>query len=192
MRLWTIQPVELYKRLQKDKIIHCDSALSEHLGENSFGFDFAFDWLAEQMTKRIGDPPVGVQYPVWAWYALDGKNKKPDLRRTEFRHHTEDHVCLEIEIPDVHVLLSDEETWHIILNNGYFCAANDDAGIDAEYEWFDALPESEKYQVKLQSWDRLFDLDADYNPARFVQATFWELLLDQVKSVRYFKGRRKR
>ncbi len=39
-----------------------------------------YEWLISQMIKRIGPPPEGVVYPVWAWYKQNGKRKKTDLR----------------------------------------------------------------------------------------------------------------
>jgi hypothetical protein len=147
----------------------------------------AYDWMAEQLRKRIGEPPAGVYYPVWAWHSLSGRHERPDLRRTEFRHYSGGPVCLGIEVPEAQVLLSDEEAWHIVLNDGYNCPGED---IDAEYEWFDALPEEERRRVKIQSWERIFDVIARKNPAPFIQGVFWQLHLDQVREVRSFKGRR--
>jgi hypothetical protein len=39
---------------------------------------FEYDWMVEQMRIRIGNPPPGVRYPVWAWHQWEGKRKKPD------------------------------------------------------------------------------------------------------------------
>ena len=48
-----------------------------------------------------------------------------------------------------------------------------------------------KDTVKRKSWERIFDKDDADNDWKFVQATFWELRLEQVKSVRKFTGQGK-
>ena len=184
MRLWTIQPKKFYEKLLQEKVVFCKPELSEHIQE--WNFKPAYDWLVSQMECRIGAAPAGVRYPIWAWYTLDGKNEKPDLRKTEFRYYREEQVCIELEIPDQDVLLSDEE-WHVVLNDWYL--ANDE-DFDREYEWFKALPESEQEAAKQKSWERIFQVfKEDGTSAKYIQATFWELRLEYVKSVRFFKGR---
>ena len=187
MRLWTIQPIAFYVRLRTDGRICCDPSLACNLIQTPDAFQTAYNWMAEQLRKRVEMPPDDVRYPIWAWYALDGKHQKPDLRRTEFRFYHGNHVCLEVEIPDSEVLLSDEEAWHIVLNDAYISAGEN---IDAEYAWFEALPEDQRRRVKRESWERIFDI---FNPGAsclFIQAVFWQLRLDQVRDVRVFKGSR--
>lgn len=185
MRLWTIQPKMFYEKLLQEKVVFCKPELSEHIQE--WNFKPAYDWLVSQMECRIGAAPVGVRYPIWAWYTLDGKNEKPDLRKTEFRYYREEQVCIELEIPDQYVLLSDEEEWHVVLNDWYL--ANDE-DFDREYEWFKALPENEQEAAKQKSWEKIFQVfKEDGTSAKYIQATFWELRLEYAKSVRFFKGR---
>jgi hypothetical protein len=190
MRLWTIQPFEFYKRLLTEDVIHCDPALSDYLREDSdFNFRKEYDWLVCQMQKRIGTPPAGVKYPIWAWHSLHGKHQKPDLRRTECRNYTGYQTCLEIEIPDKDVLLSGETSWYIVLNDGYYASSEDDDGIEAEYAWYEHLSGDIQQEVKIASWERIFDIFASPESSQFIQATFWELRLEQVIAVRRFKGR---
>lgn len=187
MRLWTIQPKKLYEELLREKVVFCKPELSEHL--QKWGFGFAYDWLASQMEQRVGTAPPGVKYPVWAWYLLDGSNEKPDLRKTEFRYYIEDQVCMELEIPAKDILLSDEIDWHIVLNDWFLADGND---LDAEYDWYESLTETEKELVKRKSWEKIFDVfRGNGSSARYVQATFWELRLEYVQRVRFFKGRQK-
>ena len=61
MILWTIQPVEVYELIQETGVYHCDF-------EKSI-FTFCkkqYDWLVRRMKDKIGPPPEGVSYPVWA------------------------------------------------------------------------------------------------------------------------------
>lgn len=189
MKLWTIQPKTLYEDLLREKVVFCKPELSEYLQEWNFGP--AYDWLVMQMKDRIGAAPTDVKYPIWAWYVFDGKNEKPDLRKSEFRYCREDQACIELEIPDQYVLLSDEEDWHMVLNNWYLVRDNiSDEDFEREYEWFRGLPESEQKNVKQKSWERIFHVfKEDGSSAKYIQASFWELRLEYVRSVRFFKGR---
>jgi hypothetical protein len=105
------------------------------------------------------------------------------LRWTEFPHIHEASVCLELEVPDHLVLLSDEEEWHIVLGDEYLCCGQD---IDSEYEWYEGLPSEKRDAVQTASWERIFNVFDREEPSQFIQATFWELRLEQVKGVRCF------
>ena len=65
MRLWTIQGIEIYEQLQREGVAYCTKpAWSE-----DEKFMKAYHWMAEQMRKRIGEPPIKeIRYPMWAWY----------------------------------------------------------------------------------------------------------------------------
>ena len=82
--------------------------------------DLQYAWLVLQMKKRIGSPPEGVTYPVWAWYKWRENRKKPDLRaeRWQYGQKGDKFYRLEIEIPDREVLLSDFDEWICVLNEG--------------------------------------------------------------------------
>ena len=79
-----------------------------------------YKWLIDQMEKRIGPAPDGVSYPVWAWYIQSWKHKKPDLRIERWANGpgNEQYVCIEVELPDDQVLLSDFDAWCILLLDG--------------------------------------------------------------------------
>ena len=120
MILWTIQPLEIWKILRETGVFHCAPAKSS-MPEPEFVENY--EWLISQMIKRIGPPPV------WAWYKQNGKRKKPDLRgeRWGYGPGDEDYICIEFEIPEDQVLLSDFDSWHIILNNGLFSDSEEEA-----------------------------------------------------------------
>lgn len=82
-------------------------------------FTKAYDWLVARMNLQIGSPRDGVKYPVWAWYAQGSGHKKPDLRRERWSNGSDGKkmVCMELEVPDEQVVLSDFDNWHAILNN---------------------------------------------------------------------------
>jgi hypothetical protein len=181
------------EKLKTEKVLHYDPAFSELVTE--WGFAPSYDWLAEQMIRRVGLPPEGVKYPFWAWHTLEWKNQKPDLRRMEFRGYIGDQVCLELAVPDTSVLLSDEEAWHDVLNDRYYGNSTNEQEFEAECEWFESLPPGEQDRVKRKSWEEIFNVSPPFENdwdwrGKYIQATFWELRLDQIIAIRHFKGRR--
>jgi hypothetical protein len=185
--LWTIQPEDVYKELVKTGIYHCrpeEAFMYENWKE-------AYDWLASQMKKRVGLPPEGVTLPVWAWYQWEGARKKPDLRKERWGSGFcgEKFVCLECDIPDHEVLLSDFGSWSIVLSNSLIYWTEEE--YNKTEPVVDALPEEEQKVMKYQNWsERLFDLtplDNDWiTRGSSIQATFWELRLEQVREIRHF------
>jgi hypothetical protein len=139
------------------------------------------------MKQRIEGCDGG--YPIW-FYAF-----KPDLRR-KYGKSGELNVLIECEIRRDRVLLSDHDSWHVILNNGYF--AHSEAEDD---EWYRRLSAGEmsKDQAEVEkrkSWERVFDLEAiRANPEWHgkgplqIQVTCRELYLSEVRSHRFFTAR---
>lgn len=185
MILWTIQDEEVYENILKTGVYRCDldrSIMKEWKPK--------YDWLVSQMMKRIGEKPAGVEYPVWAWYQWEGTRKRPDIRCERRRNGRkgERFACMEIEIPDKDVLLSDFDDWSMILNNGLLSITEEeDAELEQKYNY---LSEQDKKMMKERNWERVFDLTPVDNEwvvrGDSIQATFWELRKDQIRSVRMF------
>ena len=100
MRLWTSQTIEFYNELMEKGIAYC-TRVSEFAQEN----DFAYQWMTQQMKKRIGEPPLSeIKLPVWAWYQYESKKRnKPPLsdggktnpgQREMMSHEGQDTSCL--------------------------------------------------------------------------------------------------
>ena len=109
------------------------------------------------MKERIGEPPNGVSYPVWAWYMWEGVRKKPDLRRERWGNGWEGDrfACMEIDIPDDRVLLSDFDDWSLILVHGLIAdSKEEDARLNKE---FDSLASDDQKKYMYQNWKRAFD-----------------------------------
>jgi hypothetical protein len=175
MRLWSIQSEEIYELLKQNKTFWCDINKSEIASEDDF--KKAYNWMKNKMTKIL-DIEKDV-YPIWAWYKYNGKNKQPDLRTSGYAQRGSKCVCLEIEIPDERVLLSDFDLWHIVLMDTFYCKNEKDE------EWFENLCREQKLIEKEKSWDRIFNI----SNSDFVQATFFELKIEDVKKVKYFIAR---
>ena len=183
MILWTIQPERVFRLIYKRGVYRCD--LSES-GMKDFA-DPQYDWLVSQMKKRIGPPPEGVKYPVWAWYRWSLRKKRPDLRgiRWWWGQKGDKFYRIEIDIPDSEVLLSDYESWAgIILNNGLLSyTEQEDKELDAIYE---SLSHEEKNEFRAKNWERVFDVsyfeNGWTNRGDTTQATFWELRRENIRS----------
>lgn len=138
----------------------------------------SYRWMAEQMKKRIGDPPEDVEFPVWAWYRWEGKRKRPDMRT---------HGCcsekglpivlLTLDVPDEKVLLSDFDYWHAVLNDG---------DLVFPFDWDAVYPED----VKRKSWENIFDIECTFDNEKerclSTQATLWEIKQEWVRKVEHF------
>ena len=176
MRLWTFQPLHIYKIIQETGVYRCNQELCGMLEYSEKGYK----WLSRRMTEKIGPPPDGVIYPVWAWYLEYGKNEKPDLRkeRWSYGNGNEKYVCMELEIPADKVVLTDFDKWLCILGNSIISNSEEEDDLLRHYSI--NLPENEWLEYQYKNWERVFDINpehdcwiSDYN---WIQATFWELM----------------
>ena len=181
MRLWTFHPYEVYQKILDTGEYHCEPYLGYNTTMEFMEFENAYLWLAQQMREKIGNPPDGIKFPVWAWHTQNWKHKKPDLRYERFHYGNkgEKWACIEIEVPDNQVLLSDFDLWHCVLN---------DWNVDLTEEEYNNAPQTEEYRHK--TWQRIFDLtpiDNDWiTRGMYIQATFWQLTKDMIKDCRVF------
>ena len=187
MILWTMQPLQILNMIQETGVYRCDPA-KHSMPEPEI--TLKYHWLIGQMEKRIGPPPNGVEYPVWAWHTQDWKHKKPDLRseRWGYGPGNEEYTCIEFEIPDNQVLLSDFDAWSIILVNGLLNET--EAESDRMDAYYDSLSKGEQETFKNENWQGVFDitpLDNDWmTRGRWIQATVWELRKEMIRDVRFF------
>ena len=187
MTLWTIQPEKLYYSILKTGKYICDP-----LQFNMPEFVEMYNWLVLQMKKRIGDPPEGVIYPVWAWHTQRSKRHKPDLRSERWAngYDGEKFVCLEIEVPDEQVLLSDFDLWSLILLDSIITETEEEDHKLTEI--YKKLTPQKQLEMKYKNWNRVFDVTPFENEwtrrGPWIQATFWVLTKDMIKKVRRFKA----
>ena len=209
MRIWTIQPAEVWSSLQDKKVMYACAALGEMLAWLPPAWEHLsqpptcpYEWIVQEMRERVSQHPIA-KYPWWGWYRWNGVSRaRPDLRAHAWWYpNGESNVRIELEIPDHHVLLSDYQDWHGVLGGWFhsyskseddaFDRRLDSAGIDSH----DVLREEPFRSEVLASWQRIFDLEGGdpewlWPPdRREIQATFWELRFDQVQEVTHFKGR---
>lgn len=109
MLVYTIQHIEVFKTLKKQGFYKTNE---KFICEESFLF--AYNWLNTQAKKRI--PSWGTNRPIWVW------EKRPDLRGSRFIYDSQSpkkqkFVLLTLEVPDSHILFSEFELWHSVLNH---------------------------------------------------------------------------
>lgn len=202
MILWTIQHHSAYENLQKIGILRANE---DYLFcENDFLY--AYDWMSEKMISAGITPPSGVQYPIWAWYQWEGKRKRRDMREGGHATRGEKIVQLTIEVDDQDVMLSDFDLFHYPLNRWYLpIDEKDDSEFEKRYGSFGYsyhdlsdldIQADDMKQLRseiISSWDRVFLLEKEdsgwlygQNEGKSIQATFWELRLDQVVKAEIF------
>jgi hypothetical protein len=207
MLVWTIQPVEVYEKLKQEQVLYTDISLSscynldDEVAEEArqdgielpldrkSTFKKGYDWLVKRMEEKIGRPEQA-KFPWWAWYKRNLSHMKPDLRESGYGERGRKCVCLELEIPDDSVVLSDFDLWWYCISDIWYNNAHNEKESDELDDWYDSLSREEQEKLKLESWDTVFDTHFDprpwYERGKWVQATFWELRLEQVRKLWYF------
>ena len=198
MILWTVQDWTVWDKLQHYGVLR---------GAANFvnpSFLAAYTWLSDEMRHRLSPPPTEDSLPVWAWYQWgDQKKRKPDLRFQGHLRPGAKGVRIEFRIDDEKVLLSDFELWHYVLNYWYLPNSLEegeqfDALVEARnlsYYTMKPLPDDELHRQIQKSWRKIFDIDweaeevASPRAQKSIQATFWELRLEQVIRIQEFTAR---
>lgn len=187
MRLWSSQTIDFYNELMLNGIAYC-SRVSEFAQVN----DIAYQWMAEQMKKRIGEPPLSeIKLPVWAWYQYDSKKRnKPPLSDRVKTYPNQREMMIEFEAPDEIVLLSDFMLWLHPLNGWGICIDRRASKRIDEYFYIDFKEKPEEIQkLIVDSWNLIFDLDfkhklfaTKHKKNRSIQATLWYIRKEWVIS----------
>jgi len=160
--------------------------------------------MRDQMRSRLGPPSSYSDLPLWAWYQWESSVRvRPDLRCSGHLPTGQSGVLIELDIDALQVLLSAFELWHYILNYQYLPASGKDwRRFDALLEDLGSWTPSEVpvrnrafHRAIRESWTRIFDLHwsrrkiASAFARKAIQATFWRLPLDRVRSFTVFRAR---
>jgi len=207
MLVWTIQSSQVWEQLQQDGLISGPGPDLVGRADECWQWQLAYEWMAEQMERRVGKRPRPDRYPLWAWYQWrDALHRKPDLRSSGHLAPGTRGVRLACEVPDEHILLSDFLLWHHALNYSYLSLNQaEEEAFEAELALHDItrkpsgpLSDPMFHQRILASWQRIFDLETVGDPdwvgdqtrdKKAIQGTFWQLSLDQVREITAFTSR---
>lgn len=186
MKLWTIQPIQIWDLLQQQGYYHGDK---KYIKEEFFLR--SYDWIKQQLAKKTG--VMKDYYPVWVWA------KKPDLRTGGHLPKGTKGVRLELEIDENKVLFSDFKLWHFVLNYWYIPNTMEEGDkFDLELEKIGLMPNRkisfpEFLHNKIEnSWQKIFDLNwhaegiADKKADKIIQGVVWEIRLEEIVSVKEF------
>lgn len=176
MILWTIQHKAAYEELLRKGVLRANP---EYIFEEFFRE--SYEWMAEQMKKRIGSPPEGVHLPIWAWYQWEGKRKRLDMRTHGcWSDKGVPIVLLTLDVPDECVLLSDFDYWHVVLNDSALIFPIDNNTVYSKEE-------------QRKSWEKIFDykctFDGEKHDNLSTQATMWEIKAEWVVKAEHFVSR---
>lgn len=158
----------------------------------------SYHWMSEQLTKRVGPAPVGVEFPIWAWYQFHSKKKPmPTLNPDILGSGIAKSILMVLEVPDDKVLLSDFILWNSVMSQVEIVPRKDPLikkldKLDADagrHLFFEDLPSDIQQEIR-ETWVRVFDLnhrDPYYQPKakrnRSIQAVFWSLKKEYVRKV---------
>ena len=195
MIVWTQQKIEFWEELNSNGVAYCTNDSWQYKE-----FQFAYDWLTEQMSSRISPPPTAeIKHPLWCWTQYSNyKSRKPKFSPQDCNFQAQ--VFIEADIPDEMLLHSNFMLWSCCCLNGYPIA---EKCLDKDMDTFRAAHNIKEHNFNLypddikerimKSWEVIFDLD--YRNRRYethprrnksIQATFWLLRKEWVKSVRFF------
>lgn len=139
MRLYTIQPVEVYEVYKKNGMMTPDPLNAPLALRIPDEFILCYDFMAEEMRKRVPGYPGG--YPLWFW------TKRPDLRKSGHLPKCTIAVLLEVEVNEDMVLYSNFHQWNMVLN-----------GIGTQF-YTDPDYSDSKYSLeeRMATWSYVFD-----------------------------------
>ena len=178
MIIWTTQPLNALTQLDTTGFYRCSREKSWNLTKEN-DLRPAYQWLAQKMTEKIGPPPEGVEYPVWAWHTWAFERRAPDTESAAFLRRTEDKVLLMLDIQPERLLLTDFDAWQLVMLNSYVPDVRTDEEYSVLEERLQSLSDQALREETEHSWDRVFLTDRVDTPeltrGKFIQATFWEI-----------------
>lgn len=216
MILQTIQPVSVLESLQKDSIVFSCPDYSEYGDDNMYWtFKQSYDWLKKEMIKRKIHPQNSETDLFWAWaWAGDLNKKKVDLRTRAYCRN-QANVLLTIEKNEKDILLSDFNLWHFVLNYWAIYTSKEEEKFwdkicsNKETNYYDhkPLPQPGLNKQIEKTWELIFSLEEKedgfycnldkkiqkylevYKKRQVVQATFWNIKIDELRNVQYIKNK---
>lgn len=188
MRLWTVQPLEVWEQLQRHGALRVDETRMEYVPD-------CYRWLTSQLVQRIHGYPGTL--PWWSYC------EKPDLRWVRHgRPRGTRQVRIELEAADDSSLAFRLWAWDVVYGCNYLSASQPEhdawmAAMRSEVPDEDLYPLPEPWQTALEeTWLRLFDphlpphsWDLEvYGPNEHWEAVVGELRLTDVRAVTHFIG----
>lgn len=143
IRVYTYQAPEAWKAAQKRGYL-----TGSHNHPNDVSWDEPYEWMREQMAKRI--PDFSGDLPVWAW--LKRENGKKRVR--------DPYTRLIALVPRKRILASCYDLWHHPLNNWFIATTEEeDKNYDQRWPKYIGHGEDSQHQKEVElHWEKIFDL----------------------------------
>ena len=194
VRVWSNQSPAAYEEAQKTGAFR---ASPEHL-ENDFCNPDAYNFMARELEKRVGPCPPevvdtwnqrggsGTPSPVWVWLQYKSREKpayEPYASLCGRRS-----ICVVAEISRADVLGSQFGAFHHVLNDWMLPVTEEE---DDEFKKLKETQPECWQELKVQSWQHIFDLDwhgEEYSLQRAenaqIQGVLWQLPVTAVQRAR--------
>ncbi|MBQ9328890.1 MAG: DUF3841 domain-containing protein [Solobacterium sp.] len=187
MIVWSTQPLEAVEQINETGVFVCDPSRSFNLTKAD-SLKPAYRWLNEQMKQKIGLPPEGVEYPVWAWHTWEFERKCPDPESSAFLKRDSAKALFTLDIPESELVLTDFDAWQNVMMNTYLGEIQSDADFEAAEQLLSSLEGEELQKIIEASWQNVFKTDRIENEymirGRYIQATFWQIRKDYILDVK--------
>lgn len=153
MKVWTIQHIDVWNKIQKKGKYVCDQRFICFRD-----FQASYEWMISIAKKNI--PEWTQERGIWFW------TKRPDLRQhrhisVDHKPFKQEHVLIELEVDPRELLITDFSLWHLVLNQHYVPLS------ELDYDrFYELMPKKHHYKnikdvpVKyrnkiLKSWERI-------------------------------------
>ena len=193
MKIITVQPKQVGKKLMKGETVYPNDREIVKFHTNGFddGFLTAYHFMIQNMYKKNIKGKGHSLFPFWGWSKFAGKNipelTKKDKKKLDFKKRKDCLITFSIDPRDI--LLSEFDSWNVVINNKFLNTATNDADYDKIEAIFNSLNPEVQYIEKINSWNKIFDLSLFNNDyighAEYVQGTFWEIRPENVISVEF-------
>lgn len=192
MRIWTIQPLEVWESLSAQHLLYVQPEKLKYGGY----LPRSYKWLRQQLRKRMTGY-LG-HFPWW------GYCRKPDLRQHRHVLRKGDRaVRLELEVDGEAVVTFPCWAWHRVFCEDYLAFSQEQydrwiTGFRGAVRDEDLWPPPDPWRSELEiSWERLFAVELpplDWDKSSFwVQREYFEgvfetLRVDDVRRIDRFTG----
>lgn len=167
---YTIQRIEAWNEAKKKGYLEGNR---DYIWKD---FLYAYSWMMKQMRNYLNS--YNNEYPIWLWV------DRPDLRRGGYLNPNTHGILLEVLLAEEKVLLSDYESWHCVLMDGY--VANTD-------EELDLIKKGKATITKEESWKKIFDLgitETDkFVRVPTIQGVTGRIYINEIKPIKEFMAK---
>ena len=195
VRVWSTQAPAAYEEAQR---VGAFIASPEHLEDRDFCNPDAYKFMTRELEKRVGPCPpevvhtwnqrggAGTPCPIWVWLQYNSREKRayePNASLCGRRS-----ICMEAEISGKDLLGSQFSAFHHVLNDCMLAVTEEE---DEELGKLKDTEPERWQELKVQSWQHIFDLDwrgEEYGLQRAanaqIQGVLWQLPMTAVRRAR--------